>query len=120
MHRSTPTSWFDVIQEQLKNYPIWLIELALYGFLALIVGFLSKNFGRYVLFALTGLIIAGWLFAYIDIITIHIDHIKELFGLTQAKTIDDAIHIYTNLARIHWAACTGMIIGFFIGWKYCS
>lgn len=114
----TETGWYDVMQGHLSRYPNWAVELGVYGLGGCLAGFLLKNFGRFMIGLIATLLLFLWFFAYLDIITFHLENLRALLGIQAIQTIDDGVRIYTEWAREHWAACLGSIIGFIIGWKW--
>ncbi len=109
--------WWETVESHLKDYPTWLLEIGIYGFISCALGFLFKNFGRYIIFAFVGIIALAWLFSYLDLITINNLRMKDLVGLGNARTLDDGFYIISGWARAHIAACISLVGGFFLGWK---
>ena len=118
MQQSLPvSSWFETIHAKLREYPVWLVDSCLYGAVGLIAGFLFKNFGRYLLFALIGIIVLLWLLSRLDLIVVNTYQIKTFLGVGSINTLDEGCRAYIEYVRNHIVGCIAFLVGFFFGWK---
>ena len=111
------TSWWEAFETKLKDYPAWLIDVSIFGIAGIIAGYVIKNFGKLLLLAGLALVIILWLFNYLDLLTPNIQRLKELLGIASASGCSEVLHIWSEWARMHLAACGALIVGFLVGWK---
>ncbi|MGC2310217.1 MAG: FUN14 domain-containing protein [Candidatus Babeliaceae bacterium] len=111
------TGWFTALQNKLKDYPSWVLDICLYGIFGLVIGFLCKNIGRYLFFGVLGMIAFLWILNTAGFATIDTARIKDFLGLSSIQTIDDLLHMYIEWVRAHLIGCIAFIIAFFCGWK---
>ena len=111
------TGGWETLETKLKNYPEWLVDIAIYGIAAMILGFIVKNFGRVLFFAVFGIIVVMWFLHYTDFIVVNIARLKSLIGLSGVESLDAAFRVWCEWARMHLAACAALVVGFLLGWK---
>jgi hypothetical protein len=110
-------SWYELLSKQFKGYPAWAIELGIYGFIFLILGFLCKSFGK--LFVLAVLLCAAALAVvyYFDLAPELLVQVKDFVGLHDMQILGDIPPIFMAWARGHAFACIGAVIGFVLGYS---
>lgn len=109
--------WWYLVQAQLSHYPVWLMQVTLFGLSGLIAGFIAKNFGKMLIYTVIGVILLLWLLSYLNYISINSVAFKDLFGVTSAHSIDDIIRIYGKWAHEHMVGCIAGAISFLLGWR---
>ena len=108
-------SWYELLSKQFKGYPAWAVELGIFGFVFLIIGFLAKSFGKFFVLAL---LLAAALLAgayYFDAAPELLSQLKDFFGLHDMQMLGDIPPMFMAWARLHLMACAGAAAGFIVG-----
>lgn len=110
-------SWFEMIQNFFVGYPMWAVELGVFGVGGLLVGFLFKGIGRFlVLLAILGISIAVILH-YTQVVVLPVAKIKTLLGLRDVFSIQEGFQVFAAWSREHLIALLSLIVGLLLGWK---
>jgi uncharacterized membrane protein (Fun14 family) len=110
----------DTLMEKVKSSKDRLFEIALYGGIGFISGFLLKKYSTYVGICILLLIGLGVLH-HLGVIHILInwDKVNEFFGIqaVQNVTADNIIATIWEWVKVNMAISISYIVGFFIGLK---
>jgi len=114
--KAVATSWWSNIQDQLSQYPQWIVESGIALGAGLVVGFVCRNFGRALFYFCVSALITICLLEYANMISIQAPGLRALFKNPDGTVLTwlNAIVTYVQ-ARIF--ATTAFIIGFLFGWK---
>lgn len=110
-------NWLDAIRTKLQEYPDWLFDVGIFGVMGFVFGFVMKTFGRIILFGCIGLVVGLSVLHYSNIVVVNVVQIKSIAGLASANTIDDALRIYSEWAKLHAVGLLAGVVSFCIGWK---
>lgn len=117
-------SWFEVMKEKfdferIKTYVAHLsiAHLVFYFGSGFLSGFLCKKFGKYFFFTLVVGSIAIYLLQYAHVISLDMDRLRSLLGLTQEDSIDAIIRHYFDWISNNLIYSILTAIGFIIGYK---
>lgn len=108
---------WDQIKEAFKGYPDWVSEAVVGAFLGLVVGFLCRTVGRYVLVTTVVLGVTGFVFHYTGLATFHSEPLVKIFGVDSFPAIGDLFASAFAWMKDHLAACVTTILGFILGWR---
>ena len=111
------TSFFESIVEKIHEAPSYMQDVVFFAPVGLLVGFLCKNFGRFVL--ITVLIVAAVICvsSYFNIIMIDIARMKAMFGLQEVASWADFQDYVLQWVYEHSIGCVVFVIACVIGWK---
>lgn len=99
-----------------KGLPPWAVEVSLFGGIFVVLGYLFKSFGRWLVFLILAGIAALAVIHYAQLMELPLEHWKTLAGI-QGVEYTELPHIFTSWAREHTIACISAVIGFIVGWK---
>lgn len=99
-----------------KGLPPWAVEVTLFGGIFVILGYLFKSFGRWLLFLLLAVVAAIAILHYAHIASMPLEKLQILAGI-QGIALPDMPHLFVAWAREHVISCVSAVIGFFVGWK---
>lgn len=111
------TSKMDAMRTYFSNYQTWLTEVAIYGGISFLVGFLFKNFGRYIV---GGLLIAVAVIVglnYAGATAITLQQVTQALGLANIESVQQLYTTATAWATTHVMGAVSVVIGFLLGWK---
>ena len=109
--------WWKKMISYFEGYPRWLVEIGLSFVIAFVIGFVCKNFGRYLVFIILIICVAGFALNYFSLVTFHIMHIKQMLGITVYPTFDIGIQALISWVRANLPIVIGSLVGFLFGWK---
>jgi hypothetical protein len=105
------------IRDQLHDYPVWGVDMAMHGISAFFVGFLIRNCGRMLLFALLSVACGVFVLDKLQIVIVDFAYAKALIGVSGGYGVDDMIKLGMHWMRMNQVASLGMMSGFVLGWK---
>lgn len=108
--------WLTTFHKKLEAYPPWVAEIGVYGLIAFIAGFLTKVLGRWLFFGTIGAALALAFLYYTHVITIDLQQLKQLIGMSSAQTFQDVLGQERAWLHEHPVACIAMLAGFLLGW----
>lgn len=114
------TSLKSKIASLFEGFPQYLIDILVFAPIGLILGFLFRTFGR---FLLISILVVGAIFIlgqYFNLITVHQNQLHSFVGLNPTYSIRDLFAFLINWSQEHVTACITLIISFTIGWKLGS
>lgn len=119
-YRDNQVTVWDKISTYFQGYPQWMVEGGFAIIIGFFIGFVSKIFGRPLLYALIVLIIAAYITHYFGFADFHFEKLKALFGVTEIPAVDVAFSNLLQWMKEHIALCIGTGIGFVLGWRMGS
>jgi hypothetical protein len=99
-----------------KGLPPWAIEVTVFGGIFVILGYLFKSFGRWLLFLLLAVVAAIVVLHYAHIASMPLEKLTVLAGVKDIA-LQDMPNVFVAWAREHVISCISAVIGFFVGWK---
>lgn len=114
-------NWFEKFSNKLKKLDFstaFIIELACYFISGFIIGFLFKNFWRYLIFLIITTTFGLWVLEHFDFITINYSLIKEFWGVSKTTSLSDVTSVFLEWIKVNFAQSISFLIGFFISYKF--
>jgi len=108
--------WFESIKYHLVHYQDWITEAAMLGGIAFVVGFLLKNFGRYIVSALLVAVLTIIVLQYAGIVTVTIPQLFEMLGVSGISSVPQLFEQIVAWVKVHGTGAVSIVIGFIIGW----
>ena len=108
---------WDQVREAFRGYPDWVSEAVVGAFLGLVVGFLFRTVGRYVVVTAVVLGVTGFIFHYAGLATFHVEPLVRIFGIDSFPAVGDLFVSLFGWMKAHLAACVTTILGFILGWR---
>lgn len=109
-------SWSDTVRAYMENYKAWLPEVAIYSIAAFTVGFLCKNFGRYIIASLVVAFATVAVLQYAGVITASFQQISYALGITGASSFQELLDTRVAWIQQHPITAVAAIVGFLLGW----
>ena len=119
-YQDNQVSWWNKFISYFQGYPAWLVEGGFALIIGFFVGFIAKNFGKPLLYAIVVLVVAAYIMSYFGLADFHYEKIKAILGITEIPTIDVAFSNFINWTKEHVALLIGAGIGFVFGWRMGS
>jgi len=118
MEGTMQQSWFEMAHNFFKDkgLPDWASEIAIFGFGCLLLGFLCRSFGRYLVILLLAVVALAVGLHYAQVITLPVAHLQAFFGVS-GLSLQEVPAVFFAWAREHLISCVSAVVGFFIGWK---
>jgi uncharacterized membrane protein (Fun14 family) len=104
---------WETIREHFSEYPTWVPEVGLAAFLGLVLGFLVRVVGRYLLVALLVLGVTGVVLHYTSVVTFHTETVEALLGFSRVPTLQETGQFMWD----HLAATLTAVVAFMLGWR---
>ena len=105
--KKNPQSWFDVVKEKIQSGADRLnismdsiTESAIAFGVGFAAGYLTKKFGRSLLFLTIILVALLVVLHYVSIITIDWPRIKTMVGLSPDQDFQEAVHAFLNFNHL--------------------
>ncbi len=112
-----PTSWFEAMQLRFGSTPSALTEIIIFVPLGILIGFLSRILGRYLIVGIIAALVILWFGDRFNLLTLHMEEIKIFFGVEEASSIPDLWEAMVTWAEGHVPGCLSLAIGFVMGWQ---
>lgn len=108
----------EIVQEYSHGFSVETALLcAAYAFLSFILGFIFKNYGKYLLVLILSVLIAFWVSAHFHLINIKHDYVKEILGMEDVHSLQDCCYLLIEFIKSNLILSIICLVSFIIGWK---
>ena len=108
----------EIIQEYSHGFSVETALVgAAYAFISFILGFVLKNYGKYILILALSIVIAFWFSAYFNLIIIKHAYVKQLLGMESVHSIQDCCYLLIKFIKSNLILNIICLVSFIIGWK---
>jgi len=112
-----PASWFEALQQKFGAIPPVVGEIIIFAPLGILLGFLSKILGRYLVVGVVLAFVLLWAADQFHLVTLHMSEIKAFFGVHGIASIGDWWRALLSWAQAHIVGCLALVAGFITGWR---
>jgi uncharacterized membrane protein (Fun14 family) len=112
--QNTRATGIGHIREYFADYRTWLPELAMYGGIGFLVGFLLKNFGRAIIGTVVVVLATLIVLQYAGLMT---TSVTGVLGLPGISSFQEGLDFAVNWVKLHIPGVIGLIVGTALGWK---
>lgn len=118
MARKTPLfdQWMQAIKSRLHDYPEWVVEAGVSGLVGLIIGFVARNFGRFLVLFIICAVITVFMLEQTNIIAVKAPGLRALLSDPDGTVVAWFNGIIT-FARDRIFVTIALIVGFLFGWR---
>ncbi|MGE0010576.1 MAG: FUN14 domain-containing protein [Candidatus Babeliales bacterium] len=107
----------DELAQKLNISVDTLGQTLLFFGIGLITGFLYKRIGRQFIYAVLISVVALSILSYFDLVTVHTDNFKQLFGFSTHDTVGNVFEMFGAWVKEHVAQVIAGILGVWLGSK---
>lgn len=90
--------------------------ISCFGF-SFLAGVMLKRYGKWIISMILVAVLFITVLHYFELITVHTVNIKELLGLQQIYTLDDAVQLLQVKLHVFWIEVSLSVIAIIIGFK---
>ncbi len=117
METISVNSWYEAFKTKLAGYPAFLPDIIIGLPAGLILGFLLKSLGRFLVIGLLVTAAVLWIADYFNVITIHQGEIESLLGMQPFHSVSEFGSFASQFIKNHVAASISFFVGFLLGWR---
>jgi len=115
--KGTGQDLMETVRSSLSDYKTWLPEVALYGGVAFLVGFLVKNFWRFIILSSLVILTVVLLLNFTGVMTVTLQQVMTTINVTDVTTVQELYTAVIGWSKTHVIGAVSMVVGFLVGWK---